>query len=81
MIEKEISVTDERQKVSIAVEKQDAETGNTVAGAVFGIYNAKDIQTKDGKVIVKADTLLQEMTSDENGQAACTWIYHLEAIM
>ena len=56
VIEKEISVTDERQNVSIPVEKQDAETGNTVAGAVFGIYNAKDIQTKDGKVIVKADT-------------------------
>ena len=72
VIEKEISVTDERQKVSITVEKQDAEIGNTVAGAVFGIYNAKDIQTKDGKVIVKADTLLQEMTSDEKGQAACT---------
>ena len=72
MIEKEISVTDERQKVSITVEKQDAETDNTVAGAVFGIYNAKDIQTKDGKVIVKADTLLQKMTSDEKGQAACT---------
>lgn len=72
VIEKEISVTDERQKVSITVEKQDAEIGNTVAGAVFGIYNAKDIQTKDGKVIVKADTLLQEMTSDEKGQSACT---------
>ena len=41
VIEKEISVSDERQKVSITVEKQDAETGNTVAGAVFGIYNAK----------------------------------------
>ena len=40
--------------------------------AVFGIYNAKDIQTKDGKVIVKADTLLQKMTSDEKGQAVCT---------
>ena len=71
VIEKEISVTDERQKGSITVEKQDAEIGNTGAGAVFGIYNAKDIQTKDGKVIVKADTLLQEMTSDEKGQAAC----------
>lgn len=74
VIEKEISVTDERQKVSITVEKQDAETGNTVAGAVFGIYNAKDIQTKDGKVIVKADTLLQEMTSDEKGQADLTYV-------
>ena len=66
------NVTDKRVNAKINIAKQDAETGNTVAGAVFGIYNAKDIQTKDGKVIVKADTLLQEMTSDEKGQAACT---------
>ena len=57
VIEKEISVTDERQKVSITVEKQDAETGNTVAGAVFGIYNAKDIQTK-GTIIVECGKML-----------------------
>ena len=44
---------------------------NTVPENVEFAY-AKDIQTKDGKVIVKADTLLQEMTSDEKGQAACT---------
>ena len=42
-----------------------------MAGAVFGIYNKEDI-TADGKVIVAADTLLQEMTSDEKGQAGCT---------
>ena len=72
IVKKEISVTDERQKVSLTVEKQDQETGNTVAGAVFGIYNAKDITDRDGKVIVKADTLLQKMISDEKGQAACT---------
>ena len=63
------NVTDKRVNAKINIAKQDAETGNTVAGAVFGIYNAKDIQTKDGKVIVKADTLLQEMTSDKDGIA------------
>lgn len=72
VVKKDISFTDERQKVSLTVEKQDQETGNTVAGAVFGIYNAKDITSRDGKVIVKADTLLQKMTSDENGQAVCS---------
>lgn len=66
-----VSFTDERQKVSLRVEKQDAETGNVVGGAVFGVYNAESIVV-DGKVIVKADTLLQKMTSDENGQAVCT---------
>ena len=68
----QVSFTNERQKVSISVEKQDADNGNVVPGAVFGIYNAEDIINKDGQVIVKADTLLQEMTSDENGQAKCT---------
>ena len=68
----QVSFTNERQKVSISVEKQDADNGNVVPGAVFGIYNAEDIINKDGQIIVKADTLLQEMTSDENGQAKCT---------
>ena len=71
VVEQEVTVGDERQKVAITVEKQDAENGAVVAGAVFGIYNKEDI-TADGKVIVAADTLLQEMTSDEKGQAGCT---------
>ena len=68
----QVSFTNERQKVSISVEKQDADNGNVVPGAVFGIYNTEDIINKDGQVIIKADTLLQEMTSDEDGQAKCT---------
>ena len=71
VIEQEVTVGDDRQKVAIQVEKQDAENGATVVGAVFGIYNKEDIKA-DGKVIVKADTLLQEMTSDNDGLAACT---------
>lgn len=71
VVEQEVTVGDERQKVAITVEKQDAENSAVVAGAVFGIYNKEDI-TADGKVIVAADTLLQEMTSDEKGQAGCT---------
>ena len=39
---------------------------------MFGIYNSKDIKSADGKLLVKADTLLQKMTSDEEGQAVCT---------
>ena len=71
VIEQEVTVGDDRQKVAIQVEKQDAENGATVAGAVFGIYNKEDIKA-DGKMIVKADTLLQEMTSDNDGLAKCT---------
>lgn len=68
----EKTFTNDRQKVSITVEKQDAETGEVVEGAVFGIYNTEDIVDRSGKVIVAADTLLQEMTSDVEGQAVCT---------
>ena len=68
IVEAEAIVGNDRQKVSISVEKQDAENGRVLSGAVFGIYNKKNIQA-NGKVLVKADTLLQEMTSDENGMA------------
>ena len=71
VIEQEVTVGNERQKVAIKVEKQDAENDAVLEGAVFGIYNKDDIKA-DGKVIVKADTLLQEMTSEQNGIASCT---------
>lgn len=71
VVDEEVTFTNERQKVSITVEKQDAETGSVVAGAVFGLYNKNEIKSGD-KVIVKADTLLQEITSDEKGQAHFT---------
>ena len=71
VVEAEAMVGNDRQKVSISVEKQDIENGQVLSGALFGIYNKKDIQA-NGKVLVKADTLLQEMTSDENGMATCT---------
>lgn len=71
IVEAEAIVGNDRQKVAISVEKQDAKNGQVLSGAVFGIYNKKDIQA-NGKVLVKADTLLQEMTSDENGMATCT---------
>ena len=63
--------TNDRQKVSITVEKQDAENGAVVAGAEFGLYNAEDIVSGD-KTLVTADTLLETVTSDERGQAAFT---------
>lgn len=71
VVDEEVTFTNERQKVSITVEKQDAETGSVVAGAVFGLYNKNEIKSGDN-VIVKTDTLLQEITSDEKGQAHFT---------
>lgn len=70
-IEEKLEISNERQKVELSVEKQDAETGKALKGATFGLYNKESISSGD-KVIVKADTLLQEITSNEKGKAAFT---------
>ena len=68
VIEQEAVFTNERQKVEVSVVKKDAETQATIAGAVFGLYAKEDILAH-GKVIVKADTLIGKVLSDENGKA------------
>jgi len=70
-IEEKLDFSNERQKVELSVEKRDAETGKALKGATFGLYNKEAISSGD-KVIVKADTLLQEITSNEKGKAAFT---------
>ena len=72
IIKESVTFDDDRQKVEITVEKQDAENEATIAGAVFGIYNTEDLKNEKGEIIVKADTLLQERTSDEDGSAVFT---------
>ena len=73
VIEQTAEFTNDRQKVEICVEKQDVETGKKLPGAVFGLYAASAIVSADHeKVLVEADTLLEELTSDENGLAAFT---------
>lgn len=70
-IEEKLEFSNERQKIELSVEKQDAETGKALKGATFGLYNKEAISSGD-KVVVKADTLLQEITSNEKGKAAFT---------
>ncbi len=73
VIERSVEFVNERQKVSISVEKQDAQNGNKVSGAAFGLYTKEPI-TVNGKTIVAADKLLQEATTDEQGLA----IFHVD---
>ena len=47
-----MDITNERQKVQVTVIKTDAETGDELEGAVFGLYAAEDIVNADGKVFV-----------------------------
>ena len=70
VIYRDTSYSNPRQKVQIAIEKQDQETEEGLAGAVFGLYAAEDIQNYRGKTVVKAGTLIatSETTADENGE-------------
>ena len=43
VISQQATFTNDRQKVSLTVEKQDAETNAVVAGAVFALYNKANI--------------------------------------
>lgn len=71
----------ERQKLEIAVEKQDQETGMPLAGAVYGLYAKEDIMTniekeESGKWVIRdtpemlypADTLVATCITDKNGK-------------
>ncbi len=69
IIEQTATFENDRQKVEIAVVKKDEENGATVEGAVFGLYAKADILAH-GEVIVKADTLLGEAMTGEDGRAA-----------
>lgn len=68
VIEQTAEFENDRQRVEIAVVKKDAKNDATVAGAVFGLYAKQDIEAH-GEVIVKADELLGEATSGEDGRA------------
>ena len=37
-------------------------------GAIFGLFTKEDIKGRDGKVLMEAGTLIEQKTTDENGQ-------------
>ena len=62
-----MDVTNERQKVEISVIKKDAETEETLSGAIFGLYAKEDIVDSTGRVIVAADALIEKAVTGEDG--------------
>ncbi len=73
-----------RQKLEISVSKKDGESGEALAGAVYGLYGAEDIYTnieysqEAGKwvvrdtpeVLIGKDTLIATCMTDEVGKAS-----------
>ena len=68
MVEQTAEFENELQKAEISVVKKDARSGGVIQGAVFGLYTKADI-IRSGETIVKADTLLGEAATGEDGKA------------
>ena len=67
VIEQAVEFSDDRQKVEISVEKQDAQTDKKLEGAVFGLYAKEDIFDADGRLIVAADTFIEKAVTGADG--------------
>lgn len=63
-----VAYKNERQKISISLEKKDAVSGEPLEGVVFGLYTAEDILSKQGDVLVEKETLLEKKATDEHGK-------------
>lgn len=68
VVEQTAEFENELQKAEISVVKKDARSGGVIQGAVFGLYTKADI-IRSGETIVKADTLLGEAATGEDGKA------------
>ena len=62
-----VTYKNERQKVSVSVEKKDSVTGEKLEGVIFGLYAGEDIASNQGEVLVEKDTLLEKKATDKNG--------------
>lgn len=65
----ETTFTNDRQKAKVTVTKQDKDTENPLDGGVFGLYAGCDITSFDGTVVVKKGTLIETVTTGEDGTA------------
>lgn len=57
-----------RQKAEVNVIKTEKDSDRAVEGTVFALCAKADITNKDGKVIIEADTVIEEKTTDKDGK-------------
>ena len=63
-----VDYTNDRQKVKVSLEKEDAVTKESLEGVIFGLYTAEDISSDDGGVYVEKNTLLEKKATDKDGK-------------
>ena len=64
-----LSISNTLAKGKVSIIKTDADTNKAIEGAIFGLYTANNIYAADGTLLAEADTLLDIVTTDENGYA------------
>ena len=65
-----VTFVNDRQKASVSVRKEDQDTENPLVGGIYGLYTAEDVYGKSGKLLVEKDTLIEKVTTGENGTAS-----------
>lgn len=53
----------------IGIIKRDIDTKEGIKGAVIGVYAKEDVKGSDGNVIISAGTLIEKVTTDDEGKA------------
>lgn len=66
-VSEEVTFLNQREKVKMQAVKTDAETGDTIAGAEFGLYAYEDIRNAAGDIVIPKDTQIETAVSDDSG--------------
>lgn len=61
-----------RQKAKVTVVKKEKNTDRVLEGGVFALYTKNDILNAEGEVILKADTMIEQKATDQDGRIVFT---------
>ena len=61
-----------RQKAKVTVIKKEKNTDRVLEGGVFALYTKNDVLNAEGKVILKADTMIEQKATDKDGKIIFT---------
>lgn len=64
-----LDIRNDLVSTEITITKQDAKTFKPIPNTTFGFYTKDNIYDKDGNVILKADSKIATVTTDEEGKA------------
>ena len=68
----EIEIITKQTEDQLGIIKKDLETGETIEGAVIGLYAAENITERNGNILIAKDTLIEKVTTDALGRAKYT---------